>query len=35
MNMILNDPAAWGSILALTLLLVGGLYALYRALSRH
>jgi hypothetical protein len=35
MNLIMNDPAAWGSIVALTVLIVGGAYAVYRAVSRH
>jgi hypothetical protein len=26
MNLIMNDPAAWGSILALTVLCVAGVY---------
>lgn len=34
MNLILNDPAAWGSIVALTVLMVGGAYAVWRAVSR-
>lgn len=35
MSLIMNDPAAWGSIVALTVLMVGGAYAVYRAVSRH
>jgi len=35
MSLIMNDPAAWGSIVVLAVLLVGGAYAIYRAVSRH
>lgn len=35
MNLIMNDPAAWGSIVVLTVLMVGGAYAIYRAVSRR
>ena len=31
MNLILNDPVAWVSIVVLTILCVGGAYAVYRA----
>ena len=33
MDLIMNDPAAWGSIVALTVLMIGGVYALYRAMK--
>lgn len=34
MSLIMSDPAAWGSILALAVLLIGGAYAIYRAVNR-
>lgn len=34
MNLIMNDPAAWGSIVVLTVLCIGGAYLVYRAVSR-
>ena len=33
MDLIMNSPAAWGSIVALTVLMVGGVYAIYRAMK--
>lgn len=35
MKLIMNDPVAWGSIVVLTVLMIGGAYAIYRAVSRH
>ena len=34
MQLIMNDPAAWGSIVVLTLLCVGGAYLIFRSV-RH
>jgi hypothetical protein len=33
MDLILNSPAAWGSIVVMTILMVGGVYAIYRFLK--
>ncbi len=33
MDLIMNSPAAWGSIVVLTILMVGGVYAIYRAMK--
>jgi hypothetical protein len=33
MNLIMNSPAALGSIIVMTILMVGGVYALYRFLK--
>ncbi len=33
MDLIMSSPAAWGSILVLTVLMVGGVYAIYRAMK--
>ena len=33
MNLILNSPAALWSIIVLTILMVGGVYAVYRAMK--
>jgi hypothetical protein len=30
MDLIMNSPAAWGSIVVMTVLMVGGVYAIYR-----
>jgi len=33
MNLIMNSPAAWISIVVMTVLMVGGVYAIYRFLK--
>ncbi len=33
MNLIMNSPAALWSIVALTILIVGGVYGIYRAMK--
>lgn len=33
MDLIMSSPAAWGSILVLTVLMIGGVYAIYHFLK--